>query len=194
MLYRDPLPSNAVLVAGSYAARAEPAGTIAVAATPQTAARFGLHPGSRLTLTTAGASVTLAVTAIVRQRGGGSTFWQQDPVAGVPSLARPAQAPPYWVGGLLADPGQLAEMQNAFIGPGLELEWEFPLAVGGLNADQAQGLYDALHRATAATPALTSMEAAADTLTVTSPLAANLSRSSAPRPASRPCCCCCSSA
>ncbi len=35
------------------------------------------------------------------------------------------------------------------------MNWEFPLAVGGLNADQAQGLSDALHRATTVTPALT---------------------------------------
>jgi putative ABC transport system permease protein len=176
VLYRDPLTSNADLTAGSYAAPAEPAGTIAVAATPQTAARFALHPGSRLTLGTAGAAVTLVVTAIVRQRGGGSTFWQQDPVAGAPSLATPpGQAQPYWVGGLLADPDQLAEIQNAFLGPGLEMQWEFPLATGGLNADQAQGLSDALHRAATVTPALTTMAAAADTLNVTSPLAADLS-------------------
>jgi putative ABC transport system permease protein len=176
VLYRDPLTSNAALVAGSYAAPAEPAGTIAVAATPQTAARFALHPGSRLTLSTAGAAVTLVVTAIVRQKGAGSTFWQQDPVAGVPSvLTPPPGVPPYWIGALLADPGQLAALQNAFAALGLQLQWEFPLAVGGLNADQAQGLSDALHRAATATPALTTMAAAANTLNVSSPLAANLS-------------------
>ncbi len=174
VLYRDPLMSNAALVAGSLTGPAEPSGTIAVAATPQTAARFALHPGSRLMLATAGAAVTLVVTAIVSQRGSGSTFWQQDPVAGVPSLAQPPKAMPYWVGGLLADPDQLAEIQNAFLAPGLEMEWEFPLAVGGLNADQAQGLYDALNRATRVTPALTSLEAAADVLNVSSPLATSL--------------------
>ena len=175
VLYRDPLTSNATQVAGSLTGPAEPAGTIAVAATPQTAARFALHPGSRLTLATAGATVTVVVTAIVRQRGGGSAFWQQDPVAGVPSLATPAGGSPYWVGGVIADPDQLAAIQNAFIGPGLEMQWEFPLAVGGLNADQAQGLYGALQRAATVTPALTTMEAAADTLNVSSPLAADLS-------------------
>jgi putative ABC transport system permease protein len=174
VLYRDPLLSNAALVTGSLTGPAEPSGTIAVAATSQTAARFALHPGSRLTLAPGGAAVTLVVTAIVRQKGSGSTFWQQDPVAGVPSLAKPAQSAPYWVGGLLADPDQLAEMQNAFFGPGLELEWEFPLAVGGLNADQAQGLYDNINRATRVTPTLTSMEAAADNLVVASPLASDL--------------------
>jgi putative ABC transport system permease protein len=184
VLYRDPLLSNAALVAGSLTGPAEPNGTIAVAATPQTAARFALHPGSRLTLGTAGVAVTLGtagvavtlvVTAIVRPEGSGSTFWQQDPVAGVPSMAAPPKASPYWVGGLLADPDQLAEIQNAFLGPGLEMEWEFPLAVGGLSADQAQGLYDALNRAVRVTPTLTSMQAAADNLVVASPLAAQLS-------------------
>ena len=176
VLYRDPLTSNAALVAGSYAAPAEPAGTIAVAATPQTAARFALHPGSRLTLGTTGAAITLVVTAIVRQKGAGSTFWQQDPVAGVPSVnTPPSGTPPYWIGALLADPGQLAAMQDTFASVGLQLQWEFPLAVGGVNADQAQGLSGALHRAATATPALTTMAAAADTLTVSSPLAANLS-------------------
>jgi putative ABC transport system permease protein len=174
VLYRDPLLSNAALVAGSLTGPAEPSGTIAVAATPQTAARFALHPGSRLTLATAGAAITLVVTAIVSQRGSGSTFWQQDPIAGVPSQANPPKALPYWVGGLLADPDQLAEIQNAFLGSGLEMEWEFPLAVGGLNADQAQGLYDALNRATRVTPALTSQEAAADNLNIASPLTADL--------------------
>jgi putative ABC transport system permease protein len=174
VLYRDPLLSNAALVAGTLTGPAEPSGTIAVAATPQTAARFALHPGSRLALATGGAAVALVVTAIVRQKGSGSTFWQQDPVAGVPSLAKPAQAAPYWVGGLLADPDQLAEMQNAFFGPGLEMDWEFPLAVGGLNADQVQGLYDDLNRATRVTPTLTSLEAGADNLVVASPLASDL--------------------
>jgi putative ABC transport system permease protein len=175
VLYRDPLTSNATLVAGSLTGPAEPAGTVAVAATPQTAARFALHPGSRLTLATAVGAVTLVVTAIVRQRGGGSIFWQQDPVAGVPSLATPPKGSPNWVGGVIADPDQLAAIQNAFTGPGLEMQWEFPLAIGGLNADQAQELYNALQRAATMTPALTTMEAAADTLNVSSPLAADLS-------------------
>ena len=54
--------------------------------------------------------------------------------------------------------------------------WEFPLAVGGVNADAAQGLYDALTRATVTAPSLTgALQPAADKLTVTSPLIAGLS-------------------
>ena len=38
---------------------------------------------------------------------------------------------PFWVGGVFADPDQLAAMQDAFNGPGMELNWEFPLDPGG---------------------------------------------------------------
>ena len=172
VLYRNSLTGNASLVAGSYAARPEPAGTVAVAVTPQTAARFGLHPGSRMTLVSPTGIITLAVTAIVRPRQAGSTFWTQDPLASQPSLAG---TNPYWAGGVFADPGQLAAMQTAFTGPGLELYWEFPLAVSNLNADQAQGLAGALNRATTVTLGLTgSLEPAADNLDVTSPFSPDL--------------------
>ena len=175
VLYRDPLTSNAGLVAGSYSAPAEPAGTVAVAVTPQTAARFGLHLGSRVTLSSPTGPVTVVVTAIVRQREAGSTFWTQDPLAGLPSLATPPRSKPYWVGGVFADPGQLAAVQTAFTGPGLEMYWEFPLTIGGLNADQVQGLADALNRATTVTLGLTgSLEPAADNLDVTSALIPHL--------------------
>jgi putative ABC transport system permease protein len=175
VLYRDPLTSNAELVAGSYSAPAEPAGTVAVTVSSQTAARFGLHPGSRVTLNTPTGTITLVVTAIVRQREADSTFWMQDPTAGIPSLATPTGNKPYWAGGVFADPGQLAAMQTAFSGPGLEMNWEFPLALGGLDADQAQGLAAALNRATTATLDLPgSLEPSTGTLTVTSPLIPDL--------------------
>jgi putative ABC transport system permease protein len=188
VLYRNSLTGNASLVAGTYSAGREPAGTLAVAVTPPTAARFGLHPGSRMTLVSPTGLITLAVTAIVRPRQGGSTFWTQDPLASRPSLVTPPSASgskaiipgdtpggKYWAGGVFADPGQLAAMQTAFTGPGLELYWEFPLAVGNLNADQAQGLAGALDRATTVTVGLTgSLEPAADNLDVTSPLIPDL--------------------
>jgi putative ABC transport system permease protein len=172
VLYRNSLTGNASLVSGSYAAGREPAGTVAVAVTPPTAARFGLHPGSRMTLISPTGIITLAVTAIVRPQQGGSTFWTQDPLASQPSLVG---TNPYWAGGVFADPGQLAAMQTAFTGPGLELNWEFPLAVSNLNADRAQGLANALNRATTVTLGLTgSLEPAADNLEVTSPFTPDL--------------------
>ena len=176
VLYRNPLISNATLVAGRLTAGAEPAATMAVTVSTQVAARFGLHPGSRVTLSVVTGTVTLDVTGIVRPQDAASTFWTQDPLAGQPSLVTPAQAMPYWAAGVIADPDQLAAMQSAFGGPGMELGWEFPLAVGGLNANQAQALYNALNRANTETPALTGpLASAADSLTVTLPLIADLS-------------------
>jgi putative ABC transport system permease protein len=173
VVYRDPVTSYARVVAGSYASTAAPAGTLAVAATTATAARFGLHVGSRLTLTSASAPVNLFVTAIVTERSPASTFWTQDLLASTPELN---PVPPYWAGGVFADPDQLAPMQTAFNGPGMELNWEFPLSVGAVTANQAQGLANALNRAVTVTPALTGpLAPGANTMTVTSPLISNLS-------------------
>ena len=174
VVYRDALTSNAQVAAGTYATTRVPAGAVGVAATTQMAYRFGLHPGTRLSVTTPYGAVLLYVTAIVAERAPASTFWMQDPIVGTPSLNNPETAP-HWVGGVIADPDQFAAMQYAFGGE-LEMIWEFPLSVGGVNADAAQGLYDALNRATTELPALTgTLQPAADTLTVTSLLMSNLS-------------------
>ncbi len=184
VIYRNTLTSDATLVAGSFTAGAEPAGTVPVAVSTQSAARFGLRPGSRMTLSVGTGTVTLVVTGILRPKDPASTFWAQDPLAGQPSLVTPTAGPAYWAAGVIADPGQLAAMQSAFNGPGMglvngpgmELGWEFPLAVGGLSADQAQGLYNALNRAGTVTPALTGpLAAAGNTLSLTLPLTAGLS-------------------
>jgi putative ABC transport system permease protein len=68
-------------------------------------------------------------------------------------------------------------MQNTFGGPGLNMQWEFPLALGGVNADQARRLADDLARAVAATPVLFGGLGASGAveLTVTSPVAQDLS-------------------
>jgi putative ABC transport system permease protein len=176
VVYRDPLPSNARLTAGTYATSRVPAGAVGVAATTQMAYRFGLRPGTRLTLDTGPyGMVLLYVTAIVAERAPASTFWTQDATAGTPSLNSPDHQP-YWVGGVIADPDQLAAVQYALSGPGLEMYWEFPLSVGGVSADATQGLYDALNRATTTVPTLTgALLPAADKLTVTSPLMPSLS-------------------
>jgi len=176
VVYRDPFTSYAQVVAGSYATTTAPAGTLAVAATTQIAARFGLHAGSRLTVTSAGTAVDLFVTAILAEREPGSTFWRQDLIASTPELDGDTTARPYWVGGVFADPDQLGPMQNAFNGPNMELNWEFPLSVGGVNANQARGLDNALNRAVTATPVLTgALAQGAVALTATSPLISNLS-------------------
>ena len=178
VVYRDPLTSNVRVVAGSYASPPGlPADTVAVAATQQMAARFGLHPGSRLRIPAQGGIlIHVYVTAVLAERDPGSTFWNQDILVGTPELNIPTGGRPYWVGGLIADPDQLAAMQNQFSGPGMEFSWEFPLATSGVNADQAQGLYNSLNRAVQASPALTgALTDSASTLTVASPLISDLS-------------------
>jgi putative ABC transport system permease protein len=171
VVYRDPLTTNARLVSGTYATAGVPAGAVAGAVTPQTAARFGLHAGSRVQLVTASGPVTIYVTAIVAERDAASTFWTEDSTIATPSLNDPNTVKAYWSGGVLADPDQFIAMQNAFVGPGLNLAFEFPLAVGGVNANQAQALYDDLNRASTTTPALTgALAPSANTLAVSSSL------------------------
>jgi len=178
VVYRDPLAGHARLVAGTLVSTAVPAGMVGVTATTQMAYRFGLHPGSRLSLTTQDGPVGLFVTAVVAKRAPGSTFWTQDSTMGTPSLEQlTATSLPFWAGGLIADPGQLAALQTAFSGSGLELNWEFPLNLSGLGADQVPGYADALNRAVSATPALTGpLAGSADAVTVSSPLFAPLAQ------------------
>src|SRR5690349_21268402 len=175
--YRAPFTGYAQLVAGSFSTGKVPPGTIAVAATVPTAARFGMHPGSRLQLDTPGGPVTILVTAIVRTRDPGSTFWQQDITLIKPSINqdKPPSSPLYWFGGVIADPGQLGAIQQVFGSSGLSIGWEYPLGLTHVNADQTQGLYQALSRATTAAPPLGgALAPAADALTVSSPLLQNL--------------------
>ncbi|MGH3228707.1 MAG: hypothetical protein ACRDOA_09025 [Streptosporangiaceae bacterium] len=155
MVYRDPLPGNARLTAGTYATARVPAGAVGVVATTQMAYRFGLHPGSRLSLYTDSGTgtVPLYVTGIVAERAPASTFWTQDSTIGTASLDG-STTDPYWAGGVIADPDQFFAMQGALTGPGLKMTWEFPLDVAGVTADAAQGLYGALTSATATVPTL----------------------------------------
>ncbi len=174
--YVNALASNAQLVTGSYQGTTSPAGTLLVAATTQTAALFGLHPGSHLTVVSSNGPLKLTVTAIVRQRNPGSAFWTQVSTVGIPSLDYPPRGGiPYWIAGVFADPGQFTAMQVMFSGPGMDLTWEFPLSVGGVGADQVQALYDRLNQATAGAAPLTgSLTGGASIVAVTTPLLPSL--------------------
>ena len=175
LTYRDPLLANAQLTAGSYASTGTPAGAIAVVATTQMAAKFGLRPGHVLTVQGSSGPIPLYVTGIVRQRSPGSTFGQQDVVAAAPQLNTPATGKPYWVGGVIADPDQLGPVETIFGQLGLGMTWVYPLAVGTVSADQVQTLNNQLSRATTATPALTGeLFGGGDALSVTSPLLQDL--------------------
>jgi len=175
VVYRDPLAGNAQVMAGTYASGAVQAGSLGVAVTAQTATRFGLRPGSRLTLAVRPNLVHLVVTAIVREHDPGSLFWTLDPTVAVPSLNAPPELGTYWAGAVFADPGQLGAVQDAFGPLDMTLNWMFPVAVNDVNADQAQGLSGDLNQAVTGLPALTgNLQAAASTVTVTSPLIADL--------------------
>jgi putative ABC transport system permease protein len=174
--YRASLAGYAQVVLGSLAGQGAPAGAVAVAVTVPTAARFGLHLRSVLTLETQAVTATLYVTAIIAVRQPGSTFWQQDTTPIRPTLTQVnPNSPMYWLGGVFADPDQLGPTQQVFGGGGLEMQWEYPLDVTRVNADHVQVLYQALHRATTAAPPLTGALAGAEgALSVTSPLLQDL--------------------
>ena len=177
LVYRNTLPANAQLVAGSYAHGALPGGALAGAVTTQMAARFGLHPGSRVTLSIPSGQVRIVITAIVRIRGANSSFWAKDSTVGHPSLIVSISPPiQYWVGAVFADPDQLVAMQNALGSSSIDMQWLYPLAVGGVGADGAQALLDDLNRASTVPVGLTGVFApAAATTEVATPLVPVLS-------------------
>jgi putative ABC transport system permease protein len=172
VVYRNTLPANAQLVAGSYAPGAPPRGALAGAVTTQMAARFGLHPGSRVVLTVPAGPVGFVVTAIVRIRAPNSPFWAKDTTVGSPSRNTGRGTCNCWVGSIFTDPDQFVAMQNALGSSSIDIQWVYPLAVGGVSADGAQALLGSLTRATTVPLALTGVFApAASTTTVTTPLA-----------------------
>jgi len=156
LIYRDTLTSNAGLVAGSLSPPASAQGMIPVSVTAATAARFGIRPGSRLTMGT----FTLLVTGILRVRDANSDFWQTDPAMLTPEEETPHNQPAFWLGEFVIDPSGMAALQQL---PSVTLlmEWEFPLATGGVNADQVTALGNSLSRVTAALPQLSGEFAAA---------------------------------
>jgi putative ABC transport system permease protein len=201
--YRYPLAGHLRLVAGSLPTTAPPptsAGSrvifdINVVVTQPTAARFGLRVGSQLpistpldinlpgNLTAPPSSVTLRldVTGIVAPTDPGSSFWKADPLLPGPSLDRGGGAA-IWEGAVIADPGELAAVQQVFGQDGLLIQWELPTGPTGLRGP-AQALYDQANQIATQTPAITGYLAAmANTLTATiglvQPLAAFIQASS----------------
>ena len=107
VLYRGPLTSNAQVVAGTYASASVPAGMLAVAATTQMAARYGLHPGSRLAVATPSGPVRLFVTAILRESAPARHSGRRTrPRARRRSMQLTARASRTGSGGVFADPDQ----------------------------------------------------------------------------------------
>ena len=177
--YRDQLTSNVRVIAGQMAGAAIPRGVLGVAVTQQTAARYGLHLGSRIRVSTDHGPVDLLVTALVRARSPAGTFWSADPLITAPAVYETKLGAFFLQGAALADPSQLAAVQTAFcpaLKPGcdtLPLAWEFPVAVGEVDADQAQAFASAL-TAAADSPFSSVPESAAQELSVNEPMADTL--------------------
>ncbi len=158
LLYRDPLSRNARVVAGRFprAGSVHTSGslvtsaTFEVAVTEPIAARFGLRPGSRLTLAGPDQSVTLIVTGILRPIDPRSAFWTLDPDAAAPYLSpsSPRTPPPYWTAGAFVGTSEVSALEHVFVSKGLMVTWDYPMAIGAVNADQVPALNADLTAAT----------------------------------------------
>jgi putative ABC transport system permease protein len=143
VLYRDTLGGQSRLVAGRYPGRSAPAGhQVDVVVTQRTAARFGVYPGSRLGLAgSANRAFTLVVSGVIKPRDPASAFWTADGVAAAPAYIQPtATAPPFWAGSAFVSATGLITLQRAFALTALPMQWDFPLQIGRIGADQAQRL------------------------------------------------------
>jgi len=93
--------------------------------------------------------------------------WNVDAAAAAPSYNVPGpDQPPCWSGAVFADPGEFTVMQTTFGLLSMELQWEFPLSLGGLQADQVPALEHSLNHAAGAVVTLSG-----DLAGVTVPLA-----------------------
>ena len=134
LLYRSGLGGRARLVAdslpGGAAADGRP-GAFQVAVTTATAARFGLHVGSRLRLPSRGtgmAGATAVVTGIIRPLRAASSFWSVHPVASAPRLTSPCDnCTPYWDSAAFVGQAQLAAAQRFAVGQSVHALWSYPL-------------------------------------------------------------------
>ena len=140
----------------------QPAATLQVVVTGQTAATLGLHtgstfviPGSEQASTGTVTQVTVLVTGIMVPVDPDSSFWGTDPavLAAHLQFQGPAQSP-YWAAGVMAGPGEAGELQSYFSSPNLRMEWVFPLDVSSLDSQQVQPLSDALGKIGTQTAAL----------------------------------------
>src|SRR5215469_12736731 len=144
LLYRSTLASQSVVIAGSLPTRltrGASTGTFPVAVTAATAARLGVHIGSRLRT----AGHTLVVTGIVRPVGPASAFWTVDPVAASPQLTQLGiDATPFWSTAVFVGPAELQAVQAHLSAGPLHALWSFPLDLRSVTADQAAGLQQEL--------------------------------------------------
>jgi len=134
-----------------------------VVVTPQTAATFGLRPGSQLPISAppdmmqAGKLTVLRldVTGIVQPTDPGSSFWKADPLLAAPALYQTLGGA-IWEGAVIADPGEFAMVQQIFGQTGLIFDWELPTDAARLSGQaQAQALYKQVQQITNQAPRMT---------------------------------------
>ena len=133
--YRSALARYSHLVAGRLPSSAT--GEVDGVVTTATAARFGLRPGSHLTM----GRVQLVITGIIRPADPGSAFWTEDPAAIQPELIqRSTSQPAHWAGAVFIGAGALPAVETSLNTSEMLLIWEIPAALGRLNADQASAV------------------------------------------------------
>ena len=168
--YRYPVAGHLRLVAGSMPDtapkptwnRTEVFFDLNVVVTTQTARTFALRPGSHLSVDGPAdpmmggrlAVVRLDVTGIVEPADPGSSFWAADPLLSAPVLDV-VDGPPTWDGAVIADPGELDEVQSIFSPADMLFQWELPVDPTRLLHGQTQALFNQVNQLTAQTPRLT---------------------------------------
>jgi putative ABC transport system permease protein len=146
LVYRTALDRYSRLVAGSLPTRVAGNAAFQVAVTAATAARLGLHVGSRLRA----AGQALLVTGIIRPVSPGSSFWTVDPNTPAPQLTYPTpDSPPFLSTAAFVGAAELQALETRVGSQHLTGLWVFPLDLGQVSADQATGLWTALQRVTA---------------------------------------------
>ena len=144
---RQPFGPQVRLVSGRLPVR-DPGDASGRDERPQTAARFGLHAGSKFVMTGPESDstgqvvpITVVVTGIVAPTDPTSDFWTVDPTIVAPDLQQPGNnGPHYWAGAVMIGPGETSELENYFSSANVQLEWVFPIDASSLTGQQAQPL------------------------------------------------------
>ncbi|HEX9066664.1 MAG TPA: hypothetical protein VF843_16260, partial [Streptosporangiaceae bacterium] len=146
VLYRPQLSRYARLVAGQLPGLATlSAGgpVLPIAVTTATASRFRLRVGSELAIP---GSAVLKVSGIVRPVAPDAAFWQADPGAAGATF-NASRSGSYWRGAVFVGSGEFGELQAVLDTSQMTVQWQYPLALGGVGAGQAAALNDHLGNA-----------------------------------------------
>jgi putative ABC transport system permease protein len=136
--------------------------TLEVAVSAKTAARFGLHAGSKFVIvgpeqasTGKITDITVIVSGIVAPMQLTSPFWAVDPAVVAPGLQHPpGGGEPFWAGAVMVGPGETSELEHYFATGNLQMEWVFPLDVDAITGQEVQPLSAALDTLTTQVPNL----------------------------------------